>query len=101
MARPDYAISRDTILTTPEGAVEALEDMCDEEIEQVEAEQCPGARQRGGKSRHEAPVFFMTGEFGAQIAMWSVPFELKSYKKALKKRGAVVTSSGNVLASRL
>ncbi len=39
--------------------------------------------------------------FGAQVAMWSVPFELKSYKKILKKRGAVVTSSGNVLAKVL
>lgn len=39
--------------------------------------------------------------FGAQIVMFSVPFEEKSYKKALKKRGAVVTSSGNVLAKLL
>lgn len=39
--------------------------------------------------------------FGAQIVMFSVPFEEKAYKKALKKRGAVVTSSGNVLAKRL
>ncbi len=39
--------------------------------------------------------------FGAQIAMWSVPFELKSYKKALKKRGAVVVSSGNQMAKVL
>ena len=39
--------------------------------------------------------------FGAQVAMWSVPFELKSYKKILKKRGAVVTSSGNQLAKLL
>ena len=47
MARPDYAVTRDTLLTIPEGAVEALEkadsvepkvktleDMSDEEIEQ-------------------------------------------------------------------
>lgn len=39
--------------------------------------------------------------FGAQVAMWSVPFELKSYKRILKKRGAVVTSSGNQMAKRL
>jgi hypothetical protein len=39
--------------------------------------------------------------FGSQIVMFSVPFEEKAYKKALKKRGAVVTSSGNVLAKRL
>ena len=39
--------------------------------------------------------------FGAQMAMGSVPHELKAYKKALKKRGAVVCSSGNVMASRL
>ena len=39
--------------------------------------------------------------FGAQVAMWSVPFELKSYKKILKKRGAVVTSSGNQMAKVL
>ena len=39
--------------------------------------------------------------FGAQIVMFSVPFEEKTYKKILKKRGAVVTSSGSVLAKRL
>ncbi len=39
--------------------------------------------------------------FGAQLVMFSVPYEEKSYKKVLKKRGAVVTSSGNVLAKRL
>ena len=39
--------------------------------------------------------------FGSQIVMFSVPFEEKAYKKILKKRGAVVTSSGNVLAKRL
>ncbi len=39
--------------------------------------------------------------FGTQIVMFSVPFEEKAYKKILKKRGAVVTSSGNVLAKRL
>jgi hypothetical protein len=39
--------------------------------------------------------------FGAQLVMFSVPFEEKAYKKALKKRGAVVTSSGNILAKLL
>ena len=39
--------------------------------------------------------------FGAQVAMGSVPFELKGYKRILKRRGAVVTSSGNVFAKRL
>ena len=39
--------------------------------------------------------------FGSQLVMFSVPFAEKPYKKALKKRGAVVTSSGNVLAKLL
>ncbi len=39
--------------------------------------------------------------FGAQVAMFSVPYEEKSYKKVLKRRGAVVASSGNVLAKHL
>ena len=38
---------------------------------------------------------------GAQLAMGVVPFELRSYKRALKNRGAVVVSRGNVLAARL
>ena len=40
-------------------------------------------------------------QFGAQLVMFSVPFEEKTYKKALKKRGAVVTSTGNILAKLL
>ena len=39
--------------------------------------------------------------FGSQVVMFSVPFEERAYKKVLKKRGAVVTSSGNVLGKRL
>ena len=39
--------------------------------------------------------------FGAQLAMWSVPHELKGYKRVLERRGAVVTSTGNVMAKRL
>ena len=39
--------------------------------------------------------------FGSQLVMFSVPFEEKSYKRALKKRGAVVTSSGHLLAKKL
>ncbi len=39
--------------------------------------------------------------FGAQLVMFSVPFDEKSYKRALKKRGAVVTSSGNVMTKKL
>lgn len=39
--------------------------------------------------------------FGSQVVMFSIPYEEKSYKRALKKRGAVVTSSGNVMCKRL
>ena len=39
--------------------------------------------------------------FGAQVAMGSVPFELKAYKRVLKKRGAVVAFSGNTMIKRL
>ncbi len=39
--------------------------------------------------------------FGAQLAMWSVPHELEGYKRVLERRGAVVTSTGNVMAKRL
>ena len=39
MARPDYAVTRDTLLTTPEGAVEALEkaDSVEPEVKALEA----------------------------------------------------------------
>ena len=38
---------------------------------------------------------------GASMVFGMIPFELKSYKKILKKHGAVVVASGNVLAKRL
>lgn len=38
---------------------------------------------------------------GAEAAMCMVPFELQSYKRILKKRGAVVVNRGNILVKRL
>ena len=38
---------------------------------------------------------------GASMVVGMIPFELKSYKKILKKHGAVVVASGNLLAKRL
>ena len=38
---------------------------------------------------------------GAQFALGLIPFELKSYKRVLKKRAAVVVASGNLMAKRL
>ena len=38
---------------------------------------------------------------GSQIAIGVIPFEMKSYKRLLKRRGTVVISSGNVMAKRL
>ena len=38
---------------------------------------------------------------GSQIAMGVVPFELRSYKRILKNRGAVVVNRGNIMAKRL
>lgn len=38
---------------------------------------------------------------GCTAVMGTVPFELKSYKKVLKRRGAVIVSSGNIFAKRL
>lgn len=38
---------------------------------------------------------------GAQLATGMVPFENKAYKRLLKKRGAVVIASGNMLAKVL
>lgn len=58
------------------------------------------ARARIVKQLASAGMTALKG-FGSQLVMFSVPFELKGYKRALKKRGAVVTSSGNVLAKKL
>ncbi len=58
------------------------------------------ARARAVKKLAAAGMTALKG-FGAQLVMFSVPFEEKSYKKALKKRGAVVTSTGNILAKLL
>ncbi len=57
-------------------------------------------RARAVKSLVTAGLTSLKG-FGAQLVMGAVPFEEKSYKRALKKRGAVVTSSGNVLGKLL
>ena len=38
---------------------------------------------------------------GAQMVIGTVPFELKGYKKMLKKRGGFVALSGNMIATRL
>lgn len=35
---------------------------------------------------------------GTQLVMGMIPFEMRAYKKALKKRGAVVVNQGNMLA---
>lgn len=58
------------------------------------------ARARVVKKLATAGMTALKG-FGAQLVMFSVPYEEKSYKKALKKRGAVVTSTGNILAKLL
>jgi len=38
---------------------------------------------------------------GSKAAMGFVPFDLKHYKRALKKRGGIVVSSGNFMLRRL
>jgi len=38
---------------------------------------------------------------GAQLVSGLIPFELKSYKNFLKKRGAVTVSSGNLMIWRV
>jgi hypothetical protein len=38
---------------------------------------------------------------GCQIADGFIPFELRSYKRVLKKRGAVVSGQGNLMARRI
>ena len=79
------------ILAKPIGWLEML--VLDPELTEL-------ARARVVRKLASAGMTALKG-FGAQLVMGSVPHELKSYKKALKKRGAVVCSSGNVLASRL
>jgi hypothetical protein len=44
---------------------------------------------------------FALEAFGSQLAMWSVPDELGTYKKILKKRGAITLSSGSLMARML
>ena len=39
--------------------------------------------------------------YGAQMASGSIPFELKAYKRVVKRRGGVVLYSGNVFVKRL
>ncbi len=46
-------------------------------------------------------VIGAAGMFGATAVMGSVPFELKSYKKIIKRRGGVMVASGNLFAKRL
>ncbi len=41
------------------------------------------------------------GMFGASAVMGSIPFEHKSYKAIVKKRGFVIVNSGNLIAKRL
>lgn len=41
------------------------------------------------------------GMFGAGALMGSIPFEMKSYKRVVKRRGGVMVSSGNIFAKRL
>lgn len=54
------------------------------------------ARARAVKQLASAGMTALKG-FGSQLVMFSVPYEEKSYKKVLKKRGAVVAFSGNVM----
>jgi hypothetical protein len=44
---------------------------------------------------------FALEAFGSQVAMWSVPHELGTYKKILKKRGAITLTSGSLMAKML
>ncbi len=41
------------------------------------------------------------GLFGASAVMGYIPFDLKSYKRVVKKRGGVIVNSGNLFAKRL
>lgn len=79
------------ILSKPIGWLEML--VLDPDIPQL-------ARARVVRKLATAGMTALKG-FGAQVVMFSVPFEEKSYKRALKKRGAVVASSGNVMIKRL
>jgi N-acetylglutamate synthase-like GNAT family acetyltransferase len=38
---------------------------------------------------------------GAQMVMFSVPHELRSYRAVLERRGGVVVGAGNIMAKRL
>jgi len=38
--------------------------------------------------------------YGTQVAAFMVPFELKGYKRILRRKGAVTVQSGNMLALR-
>ena len=38
---------------------------------------------------------------GAGLAMGVIPFEMRSYTRILKRRGAVVVNRGNIIAKRL
>lgn len=58
------------------------------------------ARARTVKGLVTAGLTALKG-FGSQLAMGFVPYEEKSYKKVLKKRGAVVAGSGNAMVKRL
>lgn len=43
----------------------------------------------------------MLKQAGAQLAIGVIPFEMRSYTKILKRRGARVVSRGNIIAKRL
>ena len=38
---------------------------------------------------------------GGQVVIFMVPFEMRAYKRLMKKHGCVVVASGNALAKRL
>lgn len=38
---------------------------------------------------------------GAQVAMGTVPFDLKSYRKVLEKHGCRIAGNGNIMVKRL
>ena len=46
-------------------------------------------------------AFVTLKKAGAQMAGFIIPFELKSFKNVIKRRGAVVLASGNFMAVRI
>lgn len=60
-----------------------------------------------GFARHALVQDLLIGGFaahakmGCQMVCGVIPFDMKDYKRALKKRGGVVVACGNVIAKRL